>query len=739
MTDPLDRTIYPIDAWRLIEQDAPAGNPAADVLFTVSNGFVGLPGGRDEDQCGPSCFVNGFYETWPLQYPETAYGLAKHGQAMQPAPNPLGVSVLVDGQPLGGQPLRQRRELDMASAIMSRQTTWLTPAGEVRVDARRLVSLTRRGLVASQFTVTPVDRGVRLSLSNGLALPEADAETCGDDPRCGSQLDHTTMVGRAWMDGERLGLAVRTLRAGIKLTVLLHHTCDGLGRSDVYSDSASTTWQVDAAAGQGVTLTVFAWYSLGDAPGGASLNEAVALGWDNLAAEQRAWLDDFWAHADVTVDDPALQQAIRWNTFQAIQASARADGLGVGAKGLSGTGYDGHYFWDMEMYALPMLTYTAPQTARAALEFRVATLPQAMARAAELHLEGALYPWRTINGEEASAYYEAGTAQYHIDADITRALVGYVAVSGDTDLLDQGGLDVLVQTARMWASLGFWGSDGAFHFHYVTGPDEYSALVNDNVYTNLMARDNLRSAASAVERAGGATAETAQWRRIADGVFIAYDEALGIHPQDAGFLELEPWDLNSIPRENFPLLLHYHPLTIYRHKVIKQADVVLAQILFPDDFTAAQKLANFDFYEPLTTGDSTLSAVPQAIAAVEVGHLDAAQQYLWKAVFVDLADLHHNTYYGIHLAVAAGVWSALVMGFGGLRDVDGQLRLSPRVPDGWGHLGFSLLWRGSQLMVDARSDQVTLSVDGPDAVELTVWGQVVVVEPGEPVVLRPSE
>ena len=748
--DPLDRGAYPVDPWRLIDVTQ-ASNKASDTIFSVGNGFIGIAGSRDES--GPAnSYVNGFYETWRLRYPETAYGLAREGQAIQPLPSPFCLHLLADGHPFGdGEPVNQRRELDMSSGLLTRQTVWQTASGQVQVSAQRLASFTRRGLVASQLEVTPLEQAMELEIRHDLKVQRFEPiGKQSHDPRSGSVLDCRATTGTAWCgDDGQMGMRVCALRSGIEMTALLDSRVEVDGR-DAHGDSlvaedggeASTIWRVKLAAGQTARLTILAWHELDDIEAQrcqTALEEAVALGWDGVVTEQRQWLDDYWTLADIRIPDQALQQAIRWNLFQALQGSVKADGAGIGAKGVTGVGYDGHYFWDMETYVLPLLTYTAPEAARAALGFRLATLPQAVERAQELHLAGALYPWRTINGREASAYYEAGTAQFHINADIAHALCQYVDVTGDESIMTDGGLDVLVETARMWASRGFWGDDGAFHFHYVTGPDEYSALVDDNVYTNLMARANLRAAADAVERWGGGTpdpGEIAGWRRIADGICVPYDKARGVHPQDAHFLTRETWDLESIPAQNFPLLLHYHPLTIYRHQVLKQADVVLAQILCPEDFTPAQKRANFDFYDPLTTGDSTLSAVPQAIEAVEVGHLELAEKYLAKAAFIDLADSHHNTDAGVHLAVASGIWSILVFGFGGLRDTDGQLSLWPRLSPGVPSLEFGFLWHGSALHVAVDDDGANLSVTGQRSVSLTIWGRTVVVAPGATVTVR---
>ncbi len=454
-----------------------------------------------------------------------------------------------------------------------------------------------------------------------------------------------------------------------------------------------------------------------------TLDRVRAEGIDKQFADQKAWLDAFWERSDVEFGgNDAAQQAIRWNLFQLAQGAARADGAGIAAKGVTGSGYSGHYFWDTEIYVIPFLTYTSPDMARNALLYRHRMLGSAERRAAELAQRGALYPWRTINGEESSAYYAAGTAQYHIDADIAYAINKYVRVSGDDDFLARQGVDILVQTARMWADLGFWRhvtrKDASFHIHGVTGPDEYTTVVNDNLYTNVMARFNLRCAAESVRmlakewpeehermvaRLGLQDSEVAEWERAADAMAILWNENLGIHPQDALFDEREMWDLANTPPEQRPLLLHFHPLVIYRFQVLKQADVVLALVLQGDQFTPEEKKADFDYYDPITTGDSTLSGAAQGIMAAEVGYSDLALHYFWDSLFVDLGNLHENTSDGVHVASAGGVWSALVYGFGGLRDQGDMLTFDPRLPESWPSLAFRLTQRGTRVKVTVEA------------------------------------
>ena len=422
---------------------------------------------------------------------------------------------------------------------------------------------------------------------------------------------------------------------------------------------------------------------------------------------------------------------------------------GVPAKGVTGTGYSGHYFWDTEIFVVPFLTYTSPQMARSELRFRYNMLGAARRRAEELAQNGALFPWRTVNGEEASAYYAAGTAQYHIDADIAYALCKYVAASGDQDFMNREGVDLLVETARLWADLGFWRENGtghrSFHIHGVTGPDEYTTVVNDNLFTNVMARFNLAKAAEllrqlerelprayrrVVERLELADEEIEEWAACAEAMSIPYDEVTGINPQDAHFLDREVWDLKNTPPEKRPLLLHYHPLVIYRFQVLKQADVVLALFLQGDHFSNEQKRNNFEYYDPITTGDSTLSGVVQSIIAAEVGYRDLALRYFYNALFVDLADLHGNISDGVHVASTGGVWNILAYGFGGMRDYNGKITFDPRLPESWAGLTFQITLRGTRVKVDLTSHEIAFTVVEGESAELAVRGEYFTVSAG---------
>ncbi len=446
-------------------------------------------------------------------------------------------------------------------------------------------------------------------------------------------------------------------------------------------------------------------------------------------------MNDFWRRSDVRIRDiredriqrttVETQQAMRFNLFHILQASARAEDAGVPAKGLTGQAYEGHYFWDTEIYVLPFLTYTFPRIARNLLIFRYKILAQARAHAKELGHRGVMFPWRTISGEEASAYYAAGTAQYHIDADIMYALRKYVQATDDQQFLHDYGAEMLVETARLWLDLGFYSDQkgGKFCLNAVTGPDEYNTVVNNNAYTNLMARENLRYAAQTVESLRATApdvynalvyktalepSEIEAWTCAAENMYVPYDEKLGIIPQDDSFLDREPWDFDNTPRDHYPLLLFYHPLNIYRKQVIKQADVVLAMFLLGNVFSAEAKQRNFEFYDPLTTGDSSLSSCIEAIIAAQIGNMEKAIRYGMAALLMDLADVGGNVKDGCHIASMGGTWMMLTYGFGGMRDDDGTLSFWPRrAPEDNAVLRFPLTYRGQMLEIEIDLQTVT--------------------------------
>jgi len=780
---PLPDHLYPPDPWRLVETGFSERYYArAETIFAVANGFIGVRGTFEEGRPGlaPGTFVSGFHETWRILHAEEAFGLARTGQTIVNVPDATVVQLYVDDEPLFLPTARLReyaRVLDMRAGVLTRELTWSTAGGkQVVVRSTRLVSLEHRHVAAIQYEVVLPEDSAPVVLSSEIVnRQDADARDFpardrAGDPRLATSLRERVLHEQCRaVDGTRLLSGYKTAHSQMTLGVGVEHLVETALAHDVQADATPDRGRVvvsaQASPGVPLRLTKFISYQASrDVPASELVERCVqtlgrvsGAGFASLQREQRRQLDHFWDRADVRIEadeEPArVQQAVRWNLFQVAQATWRAEHSGVAAKGLTGHAYEGHYFWDTEIYVLPFLAYTQPRIARNLLRFRHSMLPKARERARELNQRGALFAWRTINGEEASAYYQAGTAQYHINADIAYAVRRYAQVRGDEEFLLEVGAEILVDTARLWEDLGFYDRAGHFHIHGVTGPDEYTTVVNDNTYTNLMARMNLSFAAwylrelqderPADFRALAAETELEEseieaWERAAQAMHVPFDRRRGINPQDANFLEREMWDLAGTPPERFPLLLHYHPLVIYRFQVIKQADIVLAMFLLGDKFSLERKRANFDYYDALTTGDSSLSACVQCVIAAEIGDEERALEYFRYALLMDLADVAGNVSDGVHIAAAAGSWMAIVNGFGGVRDYDGRLSLDPRLPRTWRSLEFSLRFRDRQLRIRLCHDEERYTLETGHALKLRVRDEQHELVPGEPLSLTPE-
>jgi alpha,alpha-trehalose phosphorylase len=732
-------TAYAVEPWAVTERELDLDALArSESVFALSNGHIGLRGNLDEgDPHGlPGTYLNSVYELRPLPYAEAGYGYPESGQTVINVTNGKVFRLLVDDEPFDvryGTLAAHERRLDLRAGTLERRVEWTSPAGDaVRIRSTRLVSLTQRAVAAICYEVEPVDEALRIVVQSELVANE-EMPPQSKDPRAAAALSNPLVSEQHETHGDRAVLIHRTRQSGLRIAAGMRHVieCDGC---DLHREMTSDpdvcrlTLATRLEPGQKLRVVKFlayGWSSQRTRP--ALLDQVVAAlaaanlsGWDGLLEEQRAYLDEYWAGADVDLDgDPEVQQAVRFGLFHVLQSAARAEQRPIPAKGLTGAGYDGHTFWDTETFVLPTLMYTQPAAAADPLRWRLLTLPLALERARELGLDGAAFPWRTLRGRESSGYWPAGTAAFHNNAAIADAVIRYLDATDDADFERDVAAELLIETARLWRSLGHHDTDGNFRIDGVTGPDEYSAL--NNVYTNLMARQNLTAAADIVarqpevaERLEVGDEEAASWRDAATAMMIPYDERRGVHPQSERFTDHARWDFAHTPPEKYPLLLHYPYFDLYRKQVVKQADLVLAMHLQGHAFTPEEKDRNFTYYEAITVRDSSLSASTQAIIAAELGHMELAHQYLGEAALVDLADLWHNTGDGVHLASLAGGWAALVAGFGGMRARDHQLSFAPRLPPGITKLAFRLRYRGRRLAVTTRRDEATFELlEGP--------------------------
>ena len=733
----------------------------SESLFTLANGHIGWRANLDEGEPHglQGAYLNGVFELRPLPYAEAGYGYPEQDQVVVNVTDAKVIRLLVDDEPLDiryGDLHSHSRELDFRTGLLKRDLDWSTPTGRrVKVSSTRLVSFTQRAVAAIKYEVEAVD-AMRVVVQSELVANEAPPRPAGFDPREAAALERVwTSLEHA--SGETWAVLVHSTNySNLIVAAGMDHLVNGPSGTTVSSIATEDVARVmiTSALEPGEKLTVikfvgYGWSGVRTKEAirdqvDAALEVARSGGWNGLCKEQREYLDSFWKGADVEIDgDEEIQQAVRFALFHVLQAGARNEQRAIPAKGLTGNGYDGHAFWDTESFVLSVLNFTAPDTVAHALRWRYSTLETARDRAELLGFRGAAFPWRTIGGAECSSYWPAGTAAFHVSADVASAVVAHMHVTADEKFEHDTGAEILIETSRLWLSLGHFDLDGGFRIDGVTGPDEYSAIADNNIYTNLMVQRSLRVAADAAERHQDvATAlavsadEIVQWRHAADAMTIPFDDEIGVHAQSEGFTRHELWDFAGTSEDQYPLLLHFPYFDLYRKQVVKQADLVFAMYLRGDAFSAEQKKANFDYYEPITVRDSSLSACIQSVMAAEVGYLSLAYDYAGEAALLDIQDLEHNTRDGLHMASLAGTWIALISGFAGLRPWESSLSFAPRLPEGITRLAFNLHFRGRHLHVRTSAKSTTYELREGDALELRHGEEIFTVSVGNSVVLK---
>ena len=752
---------FELGEWSVRETHLSLGILAqSESVFALSNGHLGLRGNLDEGEPHglPGTYLNGVYESIPLPFAEPAYGYPESGETVINVTNGKLIRLLVNDEPFDARygTLRSHlRELDFRAGVLRRQVEWASPAGRtMRISSERMVSFTQRAIAAIRYEVEPLDASVRVVVQSELVANE-EVPDLTKDPRAGA-MPVSPLVGEEHVDRGTTGLLIHhTKLSGLRVGAAMDHLIEGPAGMAQETESSADIARVSVFAelkpGEKLSIVKFiayGWSSVRSRPAihdqiEAALSAARLTGWDGLLREQRAYLDEFWTTADIEVEgDLEVQHAARFALYHVLQAGARGEERPIPAKGLTGPGYNGHAFWDTEIFVLPMLTLTVPSASASALRWRGNILDQAKSRAQLLGFQGAAFPWRTITGKEGSGYWPASTAAVHLNADIAYAVMCYFEATGDEVFMADAGAELLIETARLWSSIGHFDALGRFRIDGVTGPDEYSALADNNVYTNLMAASNLADAAAAAQQwpdialqLAVSPKEAAGWKAAAEAIWVPFDERLGVTPQSEAFTEHEVWNFAATNPEQYPLFLHFPYFDLYRKQVVKQADLVLAMYLRGDAFTAVQKARNFAYYEPLTVRDSSLSACVQAVIGADVGQLALAYDYLTETARVDLDDLEHNVRDGVHIASLAGTWMVLVAGFGGTRQYGGSLSFTPRLPETLSRLAFHIQFRGSRLRVEVTPTLATYRITQGSSLRVTHYGEDLVVD--EHAVARP--
>lgn len=761
---PQKQTILLPDEWNIIEEGFhPENNFMLETIFTVGNGYFGLRGNLDEgfpdkSQSFKATYINGFYEEYDIIYPEGGYGFAKRGEAMVNVADIKTFEIVIDGEKFdlfNGKVHKHIRKLDMKNGILSREIIWESPRGKkIHIVSERVAYFKRKHLGAINIKIKPLNFSDRIKIISKIDGNSSNLlET--EDVRVGSGIEkfpfETLNISCSELNGF---LMQKAKKSKLSYGCMVDHVLEFEHfqyKSLADKEKNLVTFEIEFDAQKDIEYNLtkyFSYFTQRDIKEdlikescAVEILEAKKTGFEKLLEEQKEFLESFWESSDVVIKgNLKIQQAVRFSLFSLLQSTGTNGFSNIAAKGLTGEGYGGHYFWDSEIYIMPFFIYTQPDIAKMLLIYRYNTLDSARNRAKELHHKGALYPWRTIAGKECSAYFPAGTAQYHINADIVYAIKKYFEATEDFDFIKNYGAEIVFESARFYADLGHFSEekDGKFCIFCVTGPDEYTALVDNNAYTNYMVKMNMEFAIKIYNLLKEVDKDTFEkvcrklelsqqevdlWQKIADNMYLPYNAKFKIIPQDDSFIYKKRLDLSKIPDDQFPLLLHWHYLDIYRYQVCKQPDVLLLIYLLRENFTLEDLKNNYEYYEPITTHDSSLSPAIFSILAAELGYLDKAYKYFEYTARMDLDDLNDNTKDGIHAACMGSTWQAIVFGFGGMRTGKDSLSFSPKLPEDINYISFKIKYKGSTIKVEITKDRAIYTLLEGKAVLLSHYSQ----------------
>jgi alpha,alpha-trehalose phosphorylase len=728
----------------------------SESIFHTANGYIGIRGNFEEGYKKnyptiKGAYINAFYETNTINYGEKLYGFPDTQQKILNVIDAQSIELIIEGEKFSlfnGEIINFTRTFNIKEGFTERKIHWRSlKKHEVLIAIKRITSFKRLELFLISYKVTALNFEGNIefiSRING----DVQNHTDENDPRVSSSHAQALKVNYVNADNNILTIAAETNNSKHVTACSVYHKISNTSNLnyEVHSKDIISKIETHIAKDESILLNKYITYT-------DSLRHSNPIK-DNIQIcksvtkyssdfwlkEQKKYLEAFWANSDVIIQgDDKLQQGVRYNVFQLLQSVGKDKYSNIAAKGLSGEGYEGHYFWDTEIYMLPFFLLTEPHLAKNLLMYRYEILDAARKRARELgHKKGALYPWRTVTGSECSAYFPAGTAQYHINADISYSFISYYLLTKDIDFMKKYGAEVLFETARLWYDTGHF-SNGKFKIDCVTGPDEYTCIVNNNYYTNIMAKYNLKWAVNIYvklknthlncletlkNKIGIDEYEIKNWEKAYLNMYIPYHTEKDINPQDDTFLNKAVWDFENTSKENYPLLLHYHPLTLYRYQVCKQADTILAHMLLEDEQDFSTIKNSYDYYEKITTHDSSLSSCIFSIMASRVGYYEKAYDYFLESVRLDLDNSHGNTRDGIHAANMGGAYLSIIYGFAGFRIKENGISFKPYLPKEWNSYSFKIIYKGSRIKVTVDKNNITFMLECGKNVEFKVYDKI---------------
>ncbi|PKM96245.1 MAG: family 65 glycosyl hydrolase [Firmicutes bacterium HGW-Firmicutes-1] len=715
-------------------------------IFAIGNGYLGVRGNFEEGYLDElptirGTYINAFHDVVDITYAEKAYGFPDTMQKLLNIIDSQGLIIeLEDGEivsPLTGKITNYTRTLDMKKGYVTRSFTYFNQKNEaLKISYKRMVSFKQLELFVIHLEIEPISYLGEVMIKSNLN-GDVYNYTDKDDPRVAS--GHSKLLNIVSTSIEdHLSIQVKTSHSGLSCSCV-STLIGSRGKEDCQIVKFTNSKQVEEVhkfkLNEKTSFTKYTIYtdSLRHQNPLEESNELLTkvkeFSFEYWIEEQTKYLADFWKSTYIDVKgEKSIQEGLQFNIFQLLQSVGKDKYSNISAKGLTGEGYEGHYFWDTEILIFPVFLLTNPEIAKNLLMYRYNILEQAKERAMIMgHKRGALFPWRTISGTECSGYFPAGTAQYHISGDIAYAFISYYLATNDIQFMRDFGAEVLFETARLWVDMGHQKGEH-FYIDSVTGPDEYTAIVNNNYYTNTIAKYNLYWAnkiyielmdcfgevatTDLLTKLDVAVLEIQRFKEISDIMYLPYDEQLDINPQDDSFLNKKVWDFSGTKKEQYPLLMNFHPLTIYRHQVLKQADTILAHLML-EDYTKESTIKNsYDYYEKITTHDSSLSYCVSSMVACKLGYEKEAYQYFMETARLDLDNTHNNTKDGLHMANMGGSFMGIVYGFAGLRIKEEGISFNPILSDEWEGYQFNIKYLGRVIHIEVNMEHIHICIEG---------------------------
>lgn len=712
-----------------------------EAIFALANGFLGTRGhfvegyGHDFEYNGT--FMNGFYNTYAYRYEENSLQFPQVGQVMVNLPDASLMTIMTDSEAINlteATLIDLKRTYDLDRGMTLRKAVYQTPKGfEFTLTEERMASQFQKDLIMTRLTIESTNYSGDITIRSYLSMPRVRSITT-NDPRLTQGKTHL-ILEHIEATADRIVLRASTTHTGQKVEVGITHDVPFDYEIVNNIGMAIKTFPIEARTPRSITkYQVYQGTHHEDNLNVRAVLDKVAP-LDFYLIRQKAYLDDFWRLSSIRISDREIEEALNYNVYQLDSNTSSSDLMQVAAKGLTGEGYEGHYFWDTEIYMLPYFILTNPEKARSLLMYRYRKLPEAKLEANKLGASrGAKIPWRTINGMEASPYYPAGSAQVHINSDVSFAVMQYYYATKDERFMADYGFELILETALFLLDLGHF-QDGRFHIDGVTGPDEYTVLVHDNYYTNAMAkrhferlcaygRSHIDDISGVLERVGVKPEIFDDFEYAANHIVLHIDSKRKMVLQDENFCEQEDLNLATIPKANFPLLLYFHPLFIYRHQVLKQADAILALVLLNDVDKEIYR-NSFDYYLKRTTHDSSLSKGIYGIAAYAVDKSKLGYEFFKETCFLDFRNRKKHTQHGLHVANMGATYLMVIYGLFNLR-LEETLEIRPRIQESFTHYAITIRYQGVICDLKVDEDELEIVTTGP--LNMRIDGEIVLVK-----------